>query len=255
MTSIRRGVEARLAELIRRDPERAADAIEVGLIDREWLESPVDKPIRTVGTAEVLQRYIEKSVEEQPSVLQSLGLNAVQFLAWPLTRSSGRADPMTVAVVFTDLENFTRFTNDFGDAAAVELLAEHHRAVSPIVRGRGGRIVKRLGDGLMLAFPQPEAALKAALELVPTSPEPLCLRAGVHVGEAVVSRDDVVGHVVNVAARVTELAKGGEVLTTEATRDAVGDLPGVAFGRRRKVRFKGVPEPMAVCKVAATPPT
>ena len=68
--------------------------------------------------------------------------------------------------MFTDLEGFTRFTSRPGDEAAADLLAEHHRAVGPVVRSRGGRVVKRIGDGLMLAFPEPAAAVHAALELV-----------------------------------------------------------------------------------------
>jgi adenylate cyclase len=75
---------------------------------------------------------------------------------------------------------------------------------------------------------------------------PLRLRAGVHVGDVVVRRDDVVGHVVNVAARVTELAKGGQVLVTGDVRAAVGDLHGVRFGRARRRRFHGVDEPVLV---------
>jgi len=53
---------------------------------------------------------------------------------------------------------------------------------------------------------------------------------------------DVVGHVVNVAARVAESARGGEVLATGAVRDAVGRLSGVSFGRLRHRAFKGVAE-------------
>src|SRR5947208_1716158 len=110
-----------------------------------------------------------------------------------------------------------------GDETATRLLIEHHRVVGPIVRSRGGKVVKRLGDGLLLTFPSPEAAVLAALELVPSAPEPLRMRAGMHCGEAVVTRDDVIGHVVNVAARVAESAKGGEAMVTGTIRDGVGD--------------------------------
>ncbi len=110
--------------------------------------------------------------------------------------------------------------------------------------------MKRLGDGLLLSFPEPEVAVLAAIELLDTAPDPLRLRAGLHVGQAVVTRDDVFGNVVNVAARVTEHAKGGRALASLEVRDAVGDLPGVRFGRPRRVRLKGV-EPMSVCPVAA----
>jgi adenylate cyclase len=249
VASFRRTVETRLAESIRRDPERAADAIEIGLVDREWLESPQERPFRVAPPVELLKRSIEKLVERRPSMLSSLGLNALQILAWEGGRSFGSDEPVRVAVVFTDLEGFTSYTADVGDAAAVELLEEHHRAVSPIVRSRGGRVVKRLGDGLMLSFPEPEAAVMAALELVTTAPGPLRLRAGAHVGEVMASRDDLLGHVVNVAARVAEEAKGGEVLVTADICDAAVGLPGASFGRRRRLSLKGVPDRVAVCRV------
>src|SRR4051794_41837011 len=98
--------------------------------------------------------------------------------------------------------------------------------MGPIVRSRGGRIVKRLGDGLMLTFPAPEAAVLAALELVSAIDEPLRLRAGLHLGEAVVSHDDVMGHGVNVAARITEGAEGGVGLASVDLREAGAAVAG-----------------------------
>ena len=120
-----------------------------------------------------------------------------------------------------------------------------------MVRSRGGRVVKRLGDGLVLVFPSPEAAVLASIELLDGAPDPLRMRAGVHVGEAAVTRDDVMGHVVNMAARVTEQAKGGEVLVTSDVRDLVGELPGVRFGRARRARLKGVRGWVSVSPVEA----
>jgi adenylate cyclase len=252
ITSVRRSVESRIAELIRRDPERAANAVEVGLVDRDWLEEPGNRPIRTATPVQVVRRFLERSVEQRPSVLSTLGLNAIELLSWESDEQRGEAGPSPVAIVFTDLEGFTRFTAENGDDAAITLLDDHHKLVGPIVRSRGGRVVKRLGDGLMLLFPAGEAAVLAALELQETSPDPLRLRAGVHLGDAVVTRDDVVGHVVNVTARVTECAKGGQVLVTTDVRDAVGELRGARFGRARRARLKGVAEAVSVCPVTAT---
>jgi adenylate cyclase len=250
ISSVRRTVESRIADLIRRDPERAANAVEVGLIDRNWLDAPGEHPIRTATPVQVMRRFLERSVEQRPSVLSSLGLNAIQALSWETNELKGDYVSSPVAIVFTDLEGFTRYTSERGDDAALALLDDHHKAVGPVVRSRGGRVVKRLGDGLMLVFPSGEAAVLAALELQETAPDPLRLRAGVHVGDAVVTRDDVVGHVVNVAARVTECAKGGQVLTTTDVREAAGDLPRVSFGRARRARLKGVTEAVSVCPVS-----
>jgi adenylate cyclase len=154
-----------------------------------------------------------------------------------------------MSIVFTDLEGFTQFTSRHGDEAALALLAEHHRSIGPIVRSRGGKVVKRIGDGLMLSFPSAESAVLAALELVEVEPGPLRLRAGVHTGEAVITPDDLIGHDVNVAARVAAVARGGQVLATVIVRDEVGELPGVSFGRARRRTFKGVGETVQVCPV------
>jgi adenylate cyclase len=101
----------------------------------------------------------------------------------------------------------------------------------------------------LLTFPLPEAAVLAGLELVDAQPPPLRLRAGMHLGDVVATRDDVIGHVVNVAARVAESAKGGEVLVTGDVRDAAGDVKGVSFSRARGRSYKGIGERVLVCRV------
>lgn len=244
---VRRKLAERLASTLRKDPELLGTAVEVGIVDRRWLDEPGEHPITTSAPLDVVQRFLERSTERRPSALASIGLNAIQALSWRAETEPGEGNPAELAIVFTDLEGFTSFTAGAGDDAALALLAEHHRAVGPIVRSRGGRVVKRIGDGLLLTFPSTDAAVLAALELVPTAPEPLRLRAGVHCGEVVATRDDVVGHVVNVAARVTESARGGQVLVTASVRDSI-EVPGVAFTRARRRSFKGVGEPIAVCE-------
>jgi adenylate cyclase len=76
----------------------------------------------------------------------------------------------------------------------------------------------------------------------------LRLRAGIHLGEVVLSGDDVIGHVVNVAARVAESAKGGEVLVTGDVKDEAGEVRGVTFSRPRNRTYKGVGEKVLVCR-------
>ena len=152
--------------------------------------------------------------------------------------------PVELTVAFTDLAGFTTYTEAEGDDAASRLLIGHHRASWPIVRSRGGRVVKRLGDGLMLSFPVPEAAVLACLELGETAPLPL--RAGAHSGTVLASGDEIIGRVVNLAARVTESAKAGELVVTADVRAAVGALRGVTFDGPHTRSFKGIEERVAV---------
>lgn len=168
-------------------------------------------------------------------------MTAVHVIATPDEEREVDADgdqPVDLTVAFTDLEDFTLYTEAKGDAAARRLLMGHHREAGPIVRSRGGRVVKRLGDGLMLAFPEPEAAVLACLELAEAALLPL--RAGIHCGKVLLTGDDVIGHVVNLAARVTDSAEGGELVVTDHVRAAVGNLRGVAFAGPYTRSFKGI---------------
>jgi adenylate cyclase len=248
--SLRRSVGERIAALLARDPDRLAKAVELGLLRREWLEHPGEEHFTIASPVDVAERLFERTVEQRPSTLAALGLSTIQILAAGAGDTAGEGTPDVLTVAFTDLEGFTRFTAQHGDDAASHLLVEHQRVVGPIVRSRGGRVVKSLGDGLLLTFTSPQDGVLAGLELIDAQPSPLRLRIGMHHGEVHVRRDhDVVGHVVNTAARVAEAAHGGEVLATAAIRDQVGDLPSVSFGRLRRRKLKGIGSPVRVCPV------
>jgi adenylate cyclase len=174
-------------------------------------------------------------------------MTAVHTFATPREDREADAErgmPIELTVAFTDLEDFTTYTEVAGDPAASRLLRGHQRESAAIVAGRGGRVLKRLGDGLMLTFPTPEAAVLACLELAESAPLPL--RAGVHCGIVLVTADDIIGHVVNLAARVTGSAAGGELVVTDEVRTGVGDLRCVAFDGPYMRSFKGIEERVAV---------
>jgi class 3 adenylate cyclase len=252
LATFKRKVAERLIDALdERDPELLTALNDVGVVQRGWAAGG-DRPIHA-PPGEVVERMLERQVERRPSLVASLGLTAVQLLSSG-QRPLGPTDtavPERLTVMFTDLEGFTTFTAREGDEAASDMLVAHQRAVGPVIRSRGGRIMKRLGDGFLLTFAQPEAAVLAALELVSTEPGPLRLRAGLHVGEVMVMADDIIGNVVNIAARVTELAKGGQVLLTADVYDAVKDgLGSVAFTRPRRRHLKGLDEPVGLCRAS-----
>lgn len=251
--AIRRLLARKAAELILQDPDAAEVAMEMGLVDRRWLENPEQTPLSAAGPSEVIERFLERAVETRPSRLSSLGLGAAQLLAGRLAPPSGKPEWMTV--VFTDLEGFTAFTDRKGDEAALALLRDHHREAGPIVRREGGRIVKHIGDGLLCVFGDPQGGLRAAVGLLDAAPEPLRLRAGVHVGEAIASTDDVIGHAVNVAARVAGTARGGQALASLESVEAAGPTSGVVVGKVKSRKLKGISERIALVEISRDPRT
>jgi hypothetical protein len=76
---LRQQLSERAAALINEHPDFARGAAEIGLVDRAWLEDPT-RPIRTATSLDVVQRFLERSVEQEPSLIAHLGLNAIQLL-------------------------------------------------------------------------------------------------------------------------------------------------------------------------------
>ncbi len=147
-----------------------------------------------------------------------------------------------VTVLFTDIEGFTLHAAARGDHAALRLLRAHDRAVLPAVRRHMGRILKRLGDGVMVLFPSPHDALDAALAMQRAARVPL--RIGIHTGRARMRAGDLVGHAVNVASRVADRARGGEILVSAAVREGAAGLAARYRRARPLVIAAGPPIPL-----------
>ena len=165
-----------------------------------------------------------------------------------------------LSVVFTDLVGFTTYTEARGDAAAVRVLEETRRIVDRALEGSDGRVVKELGDGVMLAFCDPSGSIECTALLADGLRDsfvggelPLAARVGLHRGEVVPRGDDLIGHTVNVAARVADVAGPGELLVSDAALTACGPLPGVRADPVGPVRVRGVREPIWLHRVVSDP--
>jgi adenylate cyclase len=167
------------------------------------------------------------------------------------------------AIVFTDIVGFTALTDMHGDDAALALL-ERQAEMVRIALPAGARVVKELGDGLLLWFDDPRAAIDTCLRLqrdfdavndaadlseVSAGDIPLWVRMGVHFGCPRRRGDDIVGHDVNLAARIVDLAGPGEVLCSEVTADVIGERPGVGFEPLGPVFVRGITEPVPIVRV------
>ena len=168
-------------------------------------------------------------------------------------RGRGRGD-RELAILFTDLVEFSSWALEAGDDAALELLRDVGQAVEPPVKRRKGQVVKCLGDGMMAVFDDTRSALDAAfeasraLEEVEAEGYEPRLRAGLHVGRPRRLGGDYLGVDVNVAARVAEEAKGNELLVSDRALEHL-DRDAVKVGRSRKVKVKGVPKDVSAAPV------
>jgi adenylate cyclase len=189
----------------------------------------------------VLGQQLALVAQERPSALKEVGFSALQvWQSLSEAQGRGRGDE-EVAIVFTDLAGFSTWTLDAGDTMAVELLRRVATSVEPVVTKHGGKVVKRLGDGLMAVFPDAEEAVVAALEsrdgvagLDIGGHQPR-MRAGVHVGRPRMLGGDYLGVDVNIAARVAAAAGPGEVLISDSVVDKLPENTRT----RRKWRFSG----------------
>jgi len=150
-------------------------------------------------------------------------------------------------IMFTDLVGFTEFTALRGDTIALDLLAIQERLVRESLPA-GARIVKDLGDGLMLSFDDACVAVETGLALQERFEEeaarsdfPLWVRIGLHSGRPVPRGNDLIGNDVNIAARIVDLAAPGEVVTSEATASLAEGLDGVEFEPLGPAVMKGIP--------------
>jgi adenylate cyclase len=245
-TNIKQLVATRIAEKYAEDPEKFARLVEVGLVDEATLRN-LPNDLDFASAVNQFRERLAAIVAEEPSVLGRLEVRPLDVLGE--TKPQALAAPRTaMSVVFSDLEGFTAFTSSKGDLEASAMLRDHYDTVDSIVRGRGGSVVKTIGDGHMLSFGESEAAVLAAVELAEVAAGPLRVRVGGHSGNVVKTSDDILGHVVNVAARVTDFATGGETLVTTALRDSAGSVRGVEFDLPAAVELRGIEAPFELCR-------
>jgi adenylate cyclase len=147
-----------------------------------------------------------------------------------------------VAILFSDIEESTALNERIGDRAWVRLIGRHDKMVRRHVKSHSGHVVKSQGDGFMVAFAQPEQAVRCALAVqrsLRRQPNSFRVRIGIHMGKSVRRGEDLFGRNVAMAARVAGEADGGEVLVSEVVRDAVRDADGISFDDGRDAELKG----------------
>ncbi|HEY6720398.1 MAG TPA: adenylate/guanylate cyclase domain-containing protein [Burkholderiales bacterium] len=132
------------------------------------------------------------------------------------------------AILFADVSGSTALYELLGDKPAAKRIEACLGELRQIVAKRNGQVVKNIGDEIMVVFGKPEAACEAAKEmqqrviaLLPIAGVKLAIRVGFHFGLVLEDKGDFWGDGVNTAARLTALARAGQILTSGATANAL----------------------------------
>lgn len=147
-----------------------------------------------------------------------------------------------MVILFSDIEESTALNERIGDRAWVRLIGRHDKMVRRHVDKHSGHVVKSQGDGFMVAFAQPEQAVRCSMEVqrsLRRHPNGIRVRIGIHMGKSVRRGDDLFGRNVAMAARVAGEADGGEVLVSEVVRDALNEVDDIEFDDGRDAQLKG----------------
>ncbi|HEY5640554.1 MAG TPA: adenylate/guanylate cyclase domain-containing protein, partial [Dehalococcoidia bacterium] len=219
-----------------------------------YLHQPAVTKTPKEDTEERLERtfsQVEPLIE--PALMYFFRKGAIQA-AWDdmlmhLEEESGLAEQPEIpgqvrqAIMFVDLASFTLLAEAMGDLKAAEIVSRFAEMVRVANIRCHGRVVKQIGDGFMIVFPECYSAVSAALELqhrATTEPQFPAIRVGLHYGPVLYREGDYLGSNVNIASRLAERADRHQILVSAAVRDRARELEGVEWTRIGRQRLKGL---------------
>lgn len=224
-------------------------------------------PLSTAGDGgpQAAARAAGRLMGDRSAASREVSLGALQIWQALTERMSRAPSNAEATLVFTDLVGFSTWSLRSGDDATLTLLRRVSQAVEPPLLDAGGRIVKRMGDGIMAVFRDPLVAVSAVLraqqaigtvEVNGFTPR---MRAGIHTGRPQRLADDWLGVDVNIAARVMERAVKGGIVVSGSTLERIDpadldELGVVAKRARRQVlsaKTSGVPADLMMYRLKA----
>ena len=161
-----------------------------------------------------------------------------------------------VTIMFVDIAGSTRLYQEYGDTLAQDSIARCLIRMSEIIKRHKGTVVKFIGDEILCYLSDPELAFQAAFKLQETAKETvdpngvsLALRIGMHYGSVILEATDMYGDAVNVTAAMRDIAKGGQIIATDAIVEHIP--PEIAHFTRRydTSRIKGRQEQTVIYEV------
>ena len=157
-------------------------------------------------------------------------------------RHGPSADRVLSTVLFTDIVGSTRRLAELGDARWADLLAQHDDLARREIERHRGRYIDSTGDGMLAIFDGPARAIRCAQALGAAVGElGLEIRAGCHTGEIELAGDRIRGVAVHMSARVSALARAGEILVSSTVKDLTAGS-GLQFEDAGEHELKGVPD-------------
>jgi class 3 adenylate cyclase/TolB-like protein/tetratricopeptide (TPR) repeat protein len=172
----------------------------------------------------------------------------------PATSPQGVEDPAEVpsdtrrltTIMALDVVGYSRAA-ERDDAAAAAVVRNLGSAIAEIVTPLGGRIFNTAGDGFMLEFPSAASGVQAAMALLNGGPTLPKIRIGLHLGDVIAQPNgDLLGHGVNVAARLQALAEPGTAMVSETVRAQVRSASELPFELHGRVQLDKMSERLAV---------
>lgn len=246
LPTVERGLRT-MGDAVRRLSIAEADAFRRAVVDPVALQAGVQGSSISAAVGTATQRIMPTTDQALLAVYhgqQRHAWTAGIFENWEgVLAAAGLYDTAITppAMCFLDITGYTRLTAERGDEAAAELARDLATLVQRTSMQHGGRAVKWLGDGVMLFFRQPGAGVLAALEMaqgVAAAGLPPA-HVGLHAGQVVMQDGDYYGQTVNIASRIAEYARQGEVVVSQAVVDAAADFP-LQFADLGDIELKGV---------------
>ena len=176
--------------------------------------------------------------------------DVVGHMETELEDDESAAGRVRVAIAFADLAGYTRFTEEEGEEEALSSVERFVERVTQTLP-EDARVVKTIGDEVMVVGTDVDAVVDWAVGFVETveeRPEP---RLGINYGSTLYRDGDYFGREVNLASRVVARARGGEVLVTDSVVEAVSAGSRLRFEPIGDVKLKGFDEPRQLCRASA----
>lgn len=230
------------------DLEQIADVAEVArflntredavsdLLKRGRLEGVLIAALQQMGVS--VTPHVKNSVEV---VVRGIGTQAPG-------KSPAATSGTTSTVMFTDIVDSAAITSLLGDVGARDVLRRHDRIVRRHIEANGGTEVKSMGDGFMISFNSARRAVSCAVGAQSDLERfnrtlgrvRISVRMGLTVGEPIQERQDLYGETVIQAARISSMAHGGQILTSEIVNALVGSTSGFLFKDLGEFQLKGI---------------